>query len=53
MGDGFIPADIISSEITPFWKQFFEHGTLVQFDHRILVSIQAYHTARLACIPTD
>jgi len=53
MGDGFIPSDIISSEITPFWKQFFEHGTLVQFDHRMLVSILYYRTGRFACEPTD
>jgi hypothetical protein len=37
MGDGFIPADLVSEDIKPMWRQFFEHGTLVQFDHRILV----------------
>lgn len=36
MGGKLIPSDIINDSIIPKWKNLFENGTTVQFEHRIL-----------------
>jgi hypothetical protein len=42
MGSGYVPGDLVDPRIQPAWKNIFEHSTLVQFDHRMLV--RACHT---------
>lgn len=39
MGDGFLPPDAFILE--PFWVNFFENTSLVQFDHRVFATITA------------
>ena len=34
MGTNFIPSDLIDDNISPIWKNAFEHPTMVQFIHR-------------------
>ena len=34
MGDGWIPPGLMALE--PFWRNFFDNTTTVQFDHRVL-----------------
>jgi heme A synthase len=36
MGGRFIPQDIKDPTLVPAWRNFFEHSTLVQFQHRCL-----------------
>lgn len=37
MADRWIPSDLFAYE--PFWSNFVENPTTVQFDHRLLVSV--------------
>ncbi len=34
MGDGLVPEGLFA--LSPFWRNFFENATTVQFDHRVL-----------------
>jgi hypothetical protein len=37
MGGRLIPEDLVLDRL-PLWRNVFEHSTMVQFDHRVLVS---------------
>ncbi len=39
MGDSFVPPNLFA--LTPFWTNFFDNMTTVQFDHRIIAYILA------------
>ncbi len=51
MGEGIIPRYNELWEKVPRWKNFFENAVLVQFDHRILVSLsrRSVHPAHWKC----
>lgn len=45
--DGRLVPEGYGSEMTPYWRNFFEHIPTVQFDHRLLATSTALSTAAL------